>query len=62
MLFAYLLPGLSLAFNRRLGLGILLFVLQPTLIGWLVGASMASKNLKRQRRRRRHQQQEWLVN
>lgn len=62
MLFAYLLPGLSLAFNRRPGLGIILLVLQPTLIGWIVGASVAAKNLKRQRRRRRHQRQDWLVN
>ncbi|RZJ57691.1 MAG: YqaE/Pmp3 family membrane protein [Hymenobacter sp.] len=62
MIFAYLLPGLSLALNRRPGLGILLLALQPTLIGWAVGASVASKNLKRQRRRRRHQRQDWLVN
>ena len=55
MLFAYLLPGLSLAFNRRPGLGMLLLVLQLTLIGWVVGVPMAVKNLKRQRRRRRHQ-------
>lgn len=56
MLLAYLLPGLSLTLNRRLGLGMLLLVLQPTLIGWVVGAPVAVKNLKRQRRRRRHQQ------
>ena len=61
MLLAYLLPGLSLAFNRRPGLGMLLLVLQPTLIGWVVGAPVAIKNLKRQRRRRRHQQQDWLI-
>jgi hypothetical protein len=61
MLLAYLLPGLSLAFNRRPGLGMLLLVLQPTLIGWVVGTSVAVKNLRRQRRRRRHQQQDWLI-
>jgi hypothetical protein len=55
MLFAYLLPGLSLALNRRFGLGLLLLVLQPTLIGWIVGVPVAVKNLQRQRRRRRHQ-------
>ncbi|WP_125916789.1 YqaE/Pmp3 family membrane protein [Hymenobacter coccineus] len=55
MLLAYLLPGLSLAFNRRPGLGILLLVLQPTLIGWIVGAPVAAEHLRRQRRRRRHQ-------
>lgn len=60
MLLAYLFPGLSLAFNRRPGLGMLLLVLQPTLIGWVVGAPVAVKNLKRQRRRRRHQQPDWL--
>lgn len=59
MLFAYLLPGLSLAFNRRPGLGVLLLVLQPTLVGWLVGARLAVHNLRRQRRRRRHQRQNW---
>jgi hypothetical protein len=61
MLLAYLLPGLSLAFNRRPGLGMLLLVLQPTLIGWVVGAPVAVKNLRRQRRRRRHQRQDWLI-
>ena len=61
MLLAYLLPGLSLAFNRRPGLGMLLLVLQPTLIGWVVGASVAVKNLRWQRRRRRHQRQDWLI-
>lgn len=55
MLFAYLLLGLPLVFNRRPGLGMLLLVLQPTLVGWLVGARVAVQNLKRQRRRRRHQ-------
>jgi hypothetical protein len=55
MLVAYLLPGLSLALNRRPGLGLLLLVLQPTLIGWIVGVPVAVKNLQRQRRRRRRQ-------
>lgn len=55
MLCAYLLPGLSLAFNRRPGLGLVLLVLQPTLLAWVVGAPLAVKNLKQQRRRRRHQ-------
>ena len=58
MLFAYLLPGLSLAFNRRPGLGMLLLVLQLTLVGWVLGVPVAVKNLKRQRRRRRHQRQD----
>ncbi|MGI4742598.1 MAG: hypothetical protein ACRYG7_46155 [Janthinobacterium lividum] len=61
MLLAYLLPGLSLAFNRRPGLGMLLLVLQPTLIGWIVGAPVAAKHLRRQRRRRRHQRPDWLI-
>lgn len=53
MLFAYLLPGLSLYFNRRKPLGVLLLILQPTLLGWLVAIPLAVRNLKRQRRRRR---------
>ena len=53
MLLAYLLPGLSLAFNRRPYLGVLLLLLQPTLIAWIVGAPLAARTLKRQRRRRR---------
>ncbi len=29
-------------------------LLQPTLVGWVVGAVLAGRNLRRQRRRRRH--------
>jgi hypothetical protein len=55
MLLAYLLPSLSLAFNRRPYLGIFLLLLQPTLVAWIVGAPLAARNLKHQRRRRLHQ-------
>ena len=52
MWFAILLPGLSLYFNRRKALGVWLLFLQPTLIGWVVGAFIAVPNLKHRRRRR----------
>jgi hypothetical protein len=54
MLFAYLLPALSLALNKRPALGLFLLVLQPTIVGWIIGILIAPKNLRRQRRRRRH--------
>jgi hypothetical protein len=53
MLLALLLPGLSLYFNRRRTLGIWFTILQPTVLGWIVGAVLAARNLKRQRRRHR---------
>jgi hypothetical protein len=57
MLVAYLIPGLSLLMNKRRTLGLLLLVLQPTILGWLVGAFIARKNLLLQRyRRRRHRE------
>ena len=54
MLLTVLFPGLSLLFNRRPGLGSVFLLLQPTLVGWVVGAVLAGRNLRRQRRRRRH--------
>ena len=53
MLLTVLFPGLSLLFNRRPGLGGVCLLLQPTLVGWVVGAVLAGRNLRRQRRRRR---------
>jgi hypothetical protein len=46
------LPGLSLYRNRRPKLGLFMLLVQPTLIGWLVGILLARRNLKRQARRR----------
>jgi hypothetical protein len=54
MLLTVLFPGLSLLFNRRPGLGGVFLLLQPTLVGWALGAVVAGRNLRRQRRRRRH--------
>jgi hypothetical protein len=52
MLLAFLLPGLSLWRNRRPKLGVLFLLLQPTLIGWVIGLVVARRNVQRQRRRR----------
>jgi hypothetical protein len=49
---AFWLPGLSLWRNRRPKLGILFLLLQPTLIGWLIGIVVARRNVRRQRSRR----------
>ena len=52
MLLAILLPGLWLIRNKRRGLGILFLLLHLTLIGWIVGAVVAVRTLKRRQRRR----------
>jgi hypothetical protein len=53
MLLAYLIPGLSLYTHRRQALGVLFLLLQVTVVGWVAGAWVAVRNLKRQRTRHR---------
>jgi hypothetical protein len=52
MWLAVLFPGISLMRHRRRTQGILFLLLQPTLVGWLIGVWVAMRNLKRQARRR----------
>jgi hypothetical protein len=49
----FLLPGLSLYRNRRQTQGVVFMILQPTIIGCLIGILVAYNNLKRQRQRQR---------
>ncbi len=53
MWLAYIFPGISLFMNRRRGLGILFLLLQPTIIGWVVGAVVAVYRVRELQRRRR---------
>ncbi|WP_162549677.1 hypothetical protein [Hymenobacter nivis] len=39
--------------NRRQGLGILFLLLQPTVIGWIIGAVVAVRRVRKLQRRRR---------
>lgn len=59
MLLTVLLPGLSLVLHKRPGLGVLLLLLQLTLVGWLIGVPVAVRNLRLERRRQRRSGQ-WL--
>jgi hypothetical protein len=59
MLLTVLLPGLSLVLHKRPGLGILLLLVQLTLVGWLIGVPVAARNLRLERRRQRRSGQ-WL--
>ena len=59
MLVMVLFPGLSLVLHKRPGLGILLLLLQLTLVGWLLGVPLAARNLRLERRRQRRSGQ-WL--
>jgi|GEM_PF-2149885 len=53
MWLAYIFPGISLFINRRRGLGILFLLLQPTIIGWIIGAVVAVHRMRELQRRRR---------
>ena len=53
MWLAYIFPGISLFMNRRQGLGILFLLLQPTVIGWIIGAVVAVRRVRKLQRRRR---------
>lgn len=53
MWLAFIFPGISLFMNRRRGLGVLFLVLQPTVIGWLVGAVVAVRRVRELQQRRR---------
>ena len=59
MLLTVLFPGLSLLLYKRPGLGLLLLLLQLTLVGWLIGVPLAARNLWLERRRQRRSGQ-WL--
>lgn len=59
MLLTVLFPGLSLLLHKRPGLGVLLLLLQVTLVGWLIGVPLAARNLLLERRRQRRSGQ-WL--
>jgi hypothetical protein len=59
MLLTVLFPGLSLLMHKRPGLGVLLLLLQVTLVGWLIGVPLAARNLRPERRRQRRSGQ-WL--
>lgn len=59
MLLTVLFPGLSLLLHKRPGLGVLLLLLQVTLVGWLIGVALAARNLRLERRRQRRSGQ-WL--
>jgi hypothetical protein len=59
MLLTVLFPGLSLLLHKRPGLGVLLLLLQVTLVGWLIGVPLAARNLQLERRRYRRSGQ-WL--
>ena len=59
MLLTVLFPGLSLLLHKRPGLGVLLLLLQVTLVGWLIGVPLAARNLRLERRRQRRSGQ-WL--
>lgn len=59
MLLTVLFPGLSLLLHKRPRLGVLLLLLQLTLVGWLVGVPLAARNLRREHRRQRRSGQ-WL--
>ena len=59
MLLTVLFPGLSLLMHKRPGLGVLLLLLQLTLVGWLIGVPLAARNLRLERRRQRRSGQ-WL--
>ena len=59
MLLTVLVPGLSLVLHKRPRLGILLLLLQLTLVGWLLGMPLAARNLRLERRRQRRSGQ-WL--
>ena len=60
MLLMILFPGLSLLLHKRPGLGVLLLLLQLTLVGWLIGVPVAARNLRLERRRQRRHGQ-WLA-
>ncbi|QKG55111.1 hypothetical protein [Hymenobacter sp. BRD67] len=45
--------------HKRPGLGLLLLVLQLTLVGWLIGVPVAARHLRLERRRQRRSGQ-WL--
>jgi hypothetical protein len=59
MLLTVLFPGLSLLMHKRPRLGVLLLLLQVTLVGWLIGVPLAARNLRLERRRQRRSGQ-WL--
>lgn len=59
MLLTVLFPGLSLLLHKRPGLGVLLLLLQVTLVGWLIGVPLAARNLLLERRRQRRSGQ-WV--
>lgn len=60
MLLTVLFPGLSLVLHKRPGLGLLMLLLQVTLVGWLIGVPLAARNLRLERRRQRRSGQ-WLM-
>lgn len=53
MILIVLFSGLSLLFCKRPKLGIILLLLQITLVGWLIGVPLAAHNLLLERRHRR---------
>lgn len=59
MLLTVLFPGLSLLLHKRPGLGVLLLLLQVTVVGWLIGVPLAARNLRLERRCQRRSGQ-WL--
>ncbi|RZK36144.1 MAG: YqaE/Pmp3 family membrane protein [Hymenobacter sp.] len=59
MLLTVLFPGLSLLLHKRPRLGVLLLLLQVTLVGWLIGVPLAARNLLLERRRQRRNGQ-WV--
>jgi hypothetical protein len=52
MWLACLFPGISLLMNRRPGLGTLFLLLQPTIIGWVIGAVVAVYRVRELQQRR----------